>query len=145
MSFLEKRKLVADGSASSQTSLSNTTYLSPLTYILFGSQKQEVGPSAIRCDGWIVFNAPETLMDVLRLRQYLDRAMLRLFAGLALSKTVGRPYSARESETDDAEVKVQPLSMDERKELSLLSRDVVSILNADAEDRIAYMSRPRVT
>ncbi|KAF9044531.1 P-loop containing nucleoside triphosphate hydrolase protein [Hymenopellis radicata] len=145
LSFLEKRNNIADGSGVSQTSLCNTTSLDILTYVLFGSHKQEIGDTVVRCDDWLVltrYDRNNEAVDVLRLRQYLDRAMLRFFAGLALGakKRPVRRRSADEQEALDDPGVVQPLTRTELRELSLLSRDVVRILEKYSKEKITYNS-----
>ncbi len=144
LSFLEKRNNIADGSHASQTSLCNTTCLDVLTYVLFGSHKQEIGDTVVRCDDWLVltrYDRNNEAVEILRLRQYLDRAMLRFFAGLALGGRK-RPFrQTDEREALDDPAAVQPLTRTELRELSLLSRDVVRILDKYNQEKISYDER----
>lgn len=133
LGYLEKRN--NPGSGSVQPFLSNTTYIPPLVYLLFGSHKQELGKKRIRCDNWIIFETGDDAEDVLRLRQYLNRALLRFFAGVAL--TGQRPLYA-DQDSDDESPPVQPLSDTEKRELLFLCRDVVRILDKYTEERLKF-------
>ncbi|RDB28425.1 ATP-dependent RNA helicase DHX36 [Hypsizygus marmoreus] len=148
--FTEKRQNVSSGAGSgAQTFLVTTTRLDPMTYMLFGAYKLQVTERGLECDNWLpIVGNLDALDDVQRLKILMEACMLRVFEGITMSRRHRRgsalPIMPREeeSETDDEdEDKDYSLSRDEIKELDLMTRDVVRILDRYSAERAASQSR----
>lgn len=152
--FAEKRQnLSAGGGGSPTISLVTTTRIDPMTYVLFGAYEIEVTRQGLDCDGWLPVNGPiDVLDDIERLKTLMESCMLRVFEGIMMSRQKRNwrdaiPLSPREeAEADDIDDdprthKHQSLTSDEIRELDLLTRDMVRILNRFSEERITSQSR----
>ncbi|KAF9568385.1 P-loop containing nucleoside triphosphate hydrolase protein [Agrocybe pediades] len=149
--FADKRRndSVA-GSGSPQTYLVMTTRLDPLTYILFGAYRVEVVERGLECDEWLpIIGDVRVLDDVQRLKKSMEAVMLRVFEGITMSrlrKGQKLPVLRREEEEefesgDEGDDRDYTLSSEEIKELDVVTRDVVAILNRYSDERIANQSR----
>ncbi|KAF7985388.1 hypothetical protein HWV62_6643 [Athelia sp. TMB] len=148
--FAEKRQNLTGGG--NNINMLTTTRIDPMTYVLFGAYEIEVVSRGLECDGWLPVNGHiDTLDDIERLKTLMESCMLRVFEGIMLSRQKRSwrdniPLSPREeAETDDDEEpqahKHQALTSDEIRELDLLTRDMVRILNRFGEERITSQSR----
>ncbi|KAJ7071028.1 P-loop containing nucleoside triphosphate hydrolase protein [Mycena amicta] len=147
--FMEKRQN-ATTSSTPQTNLVTTTRLDPLSYMLFGAYKLQVAERGLECDGWLpVVGNVDALDDIQRLKTLMESSMLRVFEGITMRR---RQYRANhlpalpreeepESEVEDDDVRDLSLSKEEVRELDLLTRDIVRILNRYSEERMASQSR----
>ncbi|KDR84993.1 hypothetical protein GALMADRAFT_233530 [Galerina marginata CBS 339.88] len=136
---------------SGQTYLVTTTRLDPLSYILFGAYQVEVVERGLECDDWLpIIGDVRVLDDVQRLKKAMEACMLRVFEGITMSrqrKGQKLPVLPREEEDefesgDEVETtKSYTLSSEEIRELDLMTRDVVSLLNRYSDERIASQSR----
>ncbi|KAJ7597041.1 P-loop containing nucleoside triphosphate hydrolase protein [Mycena floridula] len=147
--FAEKRRNISVAShGNAQTFLVTTTRLDPLNFLLFGAHTIQRTETGLKADGWIpIVGHIDGLEDIHHLRELMDACMLRVYEGIILSRRrQGRTPIAREerSETwdDDDNNTDYSLSQDEVKELDLLSRDIVNILNKYNDERTAALSRP---
>lgn len=149
--FAEKRQNVSVATnGSPQTFLVTTTRLDPMTFMLFGAHKIEKNEGGLKCDGWVpIVGHVDGLEDVHRLRTLMDGCMLRVYEGIIMSRRkqmAGTALAPREEQSeswdDDDDNTDHSLSQDEVKELDLLSRDLVKILNAYSEERALATSRP---
>lgn len=149
--YAEKRRNEsgAVGGAPS-TYLVTTTRLDPLAYILFGAYHVEVTERGLECDDWLpVVGDIRTLDEVQRLKTSMEACMLRVFEGIVMQQRKGQhlPILPREEEREfesgdeGDDMRDYRLSMEEIKELDVLTRDVVDILNRFSEERIATQSR----
>lgn len=147
--FMEKRQNLSTGSSSApQTNLVTTTRIDPMTYMLFGAHKLEVTDRGVDCDGWLpIVGNLDALDDLKRLKAMMDACMLRVFEGILMNRrkrhSHGLPILPREESEFDDDDDARDLSMtrEETKELDLLTRDVVRILNKYNEERMAGQSR----
>jgi small subunit ribosomal protein S24e len=146
--FAEKRQNVAMGGSSAQMFLVTTTRLDPLSYMLFGAYNIEVTERGLECDGWLpIIGNIDALDDIQRLKTLMESCMLRVFEGITMSQNrrLNTPNMPRQEESefgDDFDtMKDLSLSQTEIKELDLLTRDIVRILNHYNEERISAQSR----
>ncbi|KAF7320340.1 hypothetical protein MKEN_00818800 [Mycena kentingensis (nom. inval.)] len=148
--YMEKRQNTTT-SSSPQTTIVSTTRLDPLTYMLFGAYQLDVVNRGLECDGWLpVVGNLDALDDVQRLKALMEGSMLRVFEGITMNRQRSRQpriprEDERESEIDDYDNRDLSLSKEEIKELDMLTRDIVRILNRYADERISqsrYSSRP---
>jgi hypothetical protein len=149
--FAEKRQNLSTGAPSSSASmfLVTTTRLDPMTYVLFGAYEIEVTERGLDCDGWLpIVGNIDGLDDIQRLKTLMEACMLRVFEGIVMGRQKRHwrdmiPILPREeAESDDDDLKMDySLSSEEIKELDLLTRDIVRILNRYSEERIATQSR----
>ena len=146
--FTEKRQNVSAPGGGAQTFLVTTTRLDPMTYMLFGAYKLEVTERGLECDNWLpIVGNLDALDDIQRLKTLMEACMLRVFEGIVMGGQQRRgqslPILPREEsefgENDDD--KDYSMSREEVKELDLLTRDVVRILNRYSEERAAMQSR----
>jgi small subunit ribosomal protein S24e len=145
--YAEKRQNVSSGGSNAQMNLITTTRLEPLVYMLFGAYRLEVTERGLDCDGWLpVVGNLDALDDIQRLKVLMESCFLRVFEGITMAKRRrGRaPYAHREEEhesdyEDDRAGK--ELSMTEVKELDLMTRDIVRILNHYHEEYV--ITQPR--
>jgi small subunit ribosomal protein S24e len=146
--FAEKRQNVATGGTNAQMFLVTTTRLDPLSYMLFGAHNVNVTERGLECDDWLpVVGNIDALDDIQRLKNFMDACMLRVFEGITMqqNRRQNLPNLPRqeelefEDEADDIS-KDLTLSPTEIKELDLLTRDIVRILNRYNEERIASQS-----
>jgi small subunit ribosomal protein S24e len=145
--FAEKRQNVTMGS-SAQMFLVTTTRLDPLSYMLFGAYNIEVTERGLECDGWLpIVGNIDALDDIQRLKTLMESCMLRVFEGITMSQNrrLHNPSTPRQEESefgDDFDT-MNDLSMSqtEIKELDLLTRDIVRILNHYHEERLSTQSR----
>ena len=146
--YAEKRRNEsgAVGGAPS-TYLVTTTRLDPLAYILFGAYHVEVTEHGLECDDWLpVVGDIRTLDEVQRLKTSMEACMLRVFEGIIMQQRKGQhlPILPREEEREfesGDEGDDMGLSMEEIKELDVLTSDVVDILNRFSDERIATQSQ----
>ncbi|ESK86655.1 deah box polypeptide 36 [Moniliophthora roreri MCA 2997] len=144
--FTEKRRNIStSGSGPPNTFLVDTTRLQPLTYLLFGAFDIREHDTGLLCDEWInIIGNLDAIDDVWELRKLVDGCMLRVFEGLIMSKRHHRaqlPVYTREEEEpesgddfdDSKDLSLSPLEV---KELDLLSRDLVNILDTYGQDRL---------
>ncbi|GBE77943.1 P-loop containing nucleoside triphosphate hydrolase protein [Sparassis latifolia] len=150
IAYAEKRQNMSTGSSNPQKFLVTTTRLDPLTYILFGAYDIEVVARGLECDGWLpVIGRQDALDDVERLKTLMESCMLRVFEGIVAGKTQqGRRALPERSDNhedesgdEDDNDKVLPLSDVEIKELDLMTRDIVRVLDRYNDYRIATQSR----
>lgn len=148
--FAEKRQNVSGGGGGAQTFLVTTTRLDPMTYMLFGAYKLEVTERGLECDGWLpIVGNLDALDDIQRLKTLMDSCMLRVFEGIMMGRRQRRgrmlPVLPREEESEsgdeDDERKDYSMSREEVKELDLLTRDIVRVLNRYSDERVATQSR----
>jgi small subunit ribosomal protein S24e len=146
--FTEKRQNVSASGSGAQTYLVTTTRLDPMTYMLFGAYKLEVMEGRrLECDGWLpIIGNLDVLEDIQRLKAVMEACMLRVFEGIIMSRQrrgQSLPILPREeSESGDIDDdKDYSMSREEVKELDLLTRDVVRILNQYSEERATIQSR----
>ncbi|KAG6911959.1 hypothetical protein DXG01_000207 [Tephrocybe rancida] len=145
--FTEKRQNVSTGSSSPQTFLVTTTRLDPMTYMLFGAYKLQVVERGLECDNWLpIVGNLDALDDVQHLKSLMEACMLRVFEGITMGRRHRRgtvPVMPREEAEsgDEDDDRDYSLSRDEVKELDLMTRDVVRILNRYSEERMASQSR----
>ncbi|KAG6857567.1 hypothetical protein H0H87_000166 [Tephrocybe sp. NHM501043] len=145
--FTEKRQNISTGSSNAQTFLVTTTRLDPMTYMLFGAYKLEVTERGLECDNWLpIVGNLDALDDVQILKTLMEACMLRVFEGITMGRRHRRgtiqvmPREEAESGDED-EDRDFSLSRDEVKELDLMTRDVVRILNRYSDERMASQSR----
>jgi len=149
--FAEKRQNLSTGtpSSSATTFLVTTTRLDPMTYVLFGAYEIEVTERGLDCDGWLpVVGNIDGLDDIQRLKALMEACMLRVFEGIVMGRQRRHwrdmipvlPREEAESDDDDPR-KDYSLSSEEVRELDLLTRDIVRILNRYSEERIATQSQ----
>ncbi|KAJ3865469.1 hypothetical protein EV359DRAFT_80449 [Lentinula novae-zelandiae] len=143
VAFVEKRRNVSAGSASS-TFLVGTTRLEPLLFALFGAHKIEKEEQGLMLDNWLnLLGNLDSLDDIYDLRKYLDSCMTRVFEGIVMGGRKHRnlqvlPREEEVSESGDDTIddsRDYTLSKTEVKELDLLSRDLVNILNQYSSER----------
>lgn len=150
--FTEKRRNVSSAGGGAQTFLVTTTRLDPMTYMLFGAYKLEVTERGLECDNWLpIVGNLDALDDIQRLKTLMEACMLRVFEGITMGKRQRRgqmlPIAPREQESEfedesgEEDKKDYSMSREEVKELDLMTRDVVRILNQYSEERIATQSR----
>lgn len=127
-----------------------TTRLDPMTYMLFGAYKLEVTERGLECDNWLpIVGNLDALDDIQRLKTLMEGSMLRVFEGIIMGKRHRRgqtlPILPREEESEsgdeDEDMNDYSMSREEVKELDLMTRDVVRILNRYSEERAATQSR----
>lgn len=150
--YAEKRQNVSVASAANaQMYLITTTRLDPMTYMLFGAYNLEVTERGLECDGWLpIVGNVDALDDIQRLKTLMESCMLRVFEGITMGRrhrnrnmpppNLRREEEAESGDDDDVE-KDHSMSPVEVKELDLLTRDIVRILNRYSEERIASQSR----
>jgi len=149
--FAEKRQNLSSGipSSSANMFLVTTTRLDPMTYIMFGAYEIEVTQRGLDCDGWLpIVGNIDGLDDIQRLKTLMEACLLRVFEGIIMGRQKRRwrdmipilPREEAESDDDDAR-KDYSLSSEEIRELDLLTRDIVRILNRYSEERVAAQSR----
>lgn len=115
--------------------------------MLFGAYKLEVTERGLECDNWLpIVGNLDALDDVSHLKTLLEACMLRVFEGITMGRRHRRgtiPVMPREEAEcgDEDEDRDYSLSRDEVKELDLMTRDVVRILNRYSEERMASQSR----
>ncbi|KAH8100720.1 P-loop containing nucleoside triphosphate hydrolase protein [Cristinia sonorae] len=158
IAFVEKRQNLSSGatSGSAQKFIVNTTYIDPLTYILFGAYHLQVIHRGIICDDWLpIVGRMDTLGDVERLKTLMEACILRVFQGITLGHANNRrggrrhvPISRREEreeesgdEDEDVALKDYSLTTKEIHELDEMTHDIVGILNDYGTYRIANQSR----
>ena len=118
-----------------------------MTYMLFGAYKLEVTERGLECDNWLpIVGSLDALDDIQRLKTLMEACMLRVFEGIVMGRQQRRDQLStlprEESESgDNDEDKDYSMSRDELKELDLLTRDVVRILNRYSEERAVTQSR----
>ncbi|KAH7880744.1 uncharacterized protein C8R40DRAFT_1033042 [Lentinula edodes] len=144
VAFVEKRRNVSAGSASS-TFLVGTTRLEPLLFALFGAHKMEKEEQGLMLDNWLnLLGNLDSLDDIYDLRKYLDSCMSRVFEGIVMGgrkhrnlKVLPREEEEVSESGDDTidDSRDYSLSKTEVKELDLLSRDLVNILNQYSSER----------
>ncbi|KAH7930973.1 P-loop containing nucleoside triphosphate hydrolase protein [Leucogyrophana mollusca] len=151
--YAEKRQNLSMAGSTPQMYLLNTTRLDPMTYMLFGAYEIQVTERGLECDGWVpIIGNLDALDDIQRLKTLMESCMLRVFEGIVMGRRrrqvrgsfVPRALSREESESGDEDTnpnKDYSLTMEEIKELDLLTRDMVRILDRYSEERIASQSR----
>ncbi|EGN93737.1 hypothetical protein SERLA73DRAFT_115779 [Serpula lacrymans var. lacrymans S7.3] len=149
--FTEKRQNLSMAGSSSTPSmyLITTTRLDPMTYMLFGAYEIQVTERGLECDGWLpIVGDLDTLDDIQRLKTLMESCMLRVFEGIVVGQRHRRGQqpipSYEESETTDEDFSSNqgnPLSSQELKDLDLLTRDIVRVLNQYSDERTESQSR----
>ena len=149
--FAEKRQNLSGGPSSTSMMLVTTTRLDPMTYVLFGAYEIEVTERGLDCDGWLpVVGNVDALDDIQRLKTLMERCMLRVFEGIINGRQKQRwrgniPIMSREEgESEDEDTgsrRDYSLSSDEVRELDLMTRGIVRILNRYSEERVSTQSR----
>lgn len=144
--FTEKRQNVSAPSGGAQTFLVTTTRLDPMTYMLFGAYRLDVTERGLECDNWLpIVGNLDALDDIQRLKVLMEACMLRVFEGIVSGRQRQRQSSMLPREEyesgDNDEDKDYSMSREEVKELDLLTRDVVGILNRYSEERTVMQSR----
>jgi small subunit ribosomal protein S24e len=141
--FAEKRQNVAMGGANAQMFLVTTTRLDPLSYMLFGAYNINVTERGLECDEWLpIVGNIDALDDIQRLKTLMDSCMLRVFEGITMrqNRRQNLPNLPRQEEPEfgdeiDEMSKDLALSQTEVKELDLLTRDLVRILDNYNKER----------
>lgn len=148
IAYAEKRQNLSGGAtiANAQKFLVNTTRLDPLTYMLFGAHRVEVTRKGLDCDEWLpIIGDLNVLDDVERLKVMIESCMLRVFEGIVKlrARQSASRIEGKEDESGDEEddVRDEPLSSTEIKELDLLTTDIVDILNNYSAFRVRNQSR----
>ncbi|TFY79151.1 hypothetical protein EWM64_g4864 [Hericium alpestre] len=139
IAFAEKRQniSVAGANINAQMSLMTTTRLDPMTYVLFGAYRIEVTERGLECDDWLpIVGNIYALDDLQRLKTMLEGCMARVYEGIVNKRRQTRaptPVAPREEEEsgdeEPSDTKDHSLSSLEVKQLDLLTRDIVRILN----------------
>jgi small subunit ribosomal protein S24e len=147
--FTEKRQNLSNGS--SNMFLVTTTRLDPMTYVLFGAYEIEVTEQGLECDGWLpIVGNVDGLDDIQRLKTLMEACMLRVFEGIMMGRQKRQlrdmmpipPREEAEADDDDSNsTRDYSLSSLEIRELDLMTRDIVRILNRYSEERIATQSQ----
>ncbi|KAH9486931.1 ATP-dependent DNA/RNA helicase DHX36 [Psilocybe cubensis] len=148
--FSEKRRNDTSG-ANAQTFLVGTTRLDPLTYILFGAYNVDVVERGLECDGWLpIVGDVRVLDEIQRLKKSMESCMLRVFEGITMSRQrpgqqlpiIAREDTEEEFDPNDDNGNIDySLSSEEVRDLDLMTRDIVSLLNRHSDERIASQSR----
>ncbi|TDL28437.1 P-loop containing nucleoside triphosphate hydrolase protein [Rickenella mellea] len=159
VAFSEKRRNLSQiGSAPGQLYLVGCTRLDPLSYMLFGAYNIQVTESGLECDEWLpIVGNLDALDNTQRLKVLMEACMLRVFEGINMSRRRGYrerqniPMTARardvekdESDDEDEDFNLPKdltLSPSEIKDLDLLTRDIVRILDKYNQERISSQSR----
>ncbi|EMD42055.1 hypothetical protein CERSUDRAFT_129393 [Gelatoporia subvermispora B] len=149
VAYSEKRRNMTSTSSNPTTYLVTTTRLDPLTYILFGAYRISVTGRGLECDGWLpIVGNSDVLDDLERLKGFMEGSMLRVFEGIIAGTSRRQlPPSRRdvdrehESEDEDENMRNRPLTSTEIKELDLMTRDIVRILDRYSVQRVASQSR----
>ena len=131
------------GGANAQMFLVTTTRLDPLSYMLFGAYNIIVTERGLECDEWLpIVGNIDALDDIQRLKTLMDSCMLRVFEGITMrqNRRQNLPNLPRQEEPefgDEDEIsKDLTLSQAEVKELDLLTRDIVRILDNNHKERL---------
>lgn len=104
----------------------------------------------MECDEWLpIVGRQDALDEVERLKRLMDACMLRVFEGIIVGRARRSPFNTTarideredESEDEDEGARQIPLSDNEIKELDLMTRDIVRILNHYSMYRVAVQSR----
>jgi len=148
--FIEKRQNLSTTNSSANMFLVTTTRLDPMTYVLFGAYKIEVTQRGLNCDGWLpVIGNVDGLDDIQRLKTLMEACMLRVFEGIVMGRRERHrrdmipilPREEAEADDDDSNSMADySLSSEEIRELDLMTRDIVRILNRYSEERIMAQS-----
>ena len=153
IAYAEKRQNISTG-PNAEKYLVATTRLDPLTYVLFGAYRISVTSRGLECDEWLpVVGSIDVLDDLERLKVMMEDSMLRVFQGIIASRQrkahqYKKPLTyaeGREDESgdeDEDDLTNVPLTDTEIKELDLMTRDVVRILNRYSTYRAAMQSKP---
>lgn len=154
IAFAEKRQnisMAGSSSSSAQMSLVTTTKLDPMTYVLFGAYRIAVTERGLECDDWLpIIGNIYALDDIQQLKTMMEGCMSRVFEGIVMNRRRhprnAIPVASREEESGDEDEdatasKDYSLSPAEVKQLDLMTRDIVGILNRYAEERAATQSR----
>ncbi|KAH7911206.1 hypothetical protein BJ138DRAFT_1086089 [Hygrophoropsis aurantiaca] len=144
--YAEKRQNLSMAGTTPQMYLLTTTRLDPMTYMLFGAYEIQVTERGLECDSWVpIIGNLDALDDIQRLKTLMESCMLRVFEGIIMGKRQrqNRGSLAQEFESGDEDGPNggYSLTMREIKELDLLTRDMVRILDRYSEERIASQSR----
>lgn len=151
--FAEKRQNLSSGGQSSSASMNlvTTTRLDPMTYVLFGAYEIEVTERGLDCDGWLpVIGNVDALDDIQRLKTLMEGCMLRVFEGIINGRQKQRwrsnvPIMPREEgeyeDEDTGSRRDYSLTSEEVRELDLMTRDIVRVLNLYSEERVSTQSR----
>ncbi|KZT65131.1 P-loop containing nucleoside triphosphate hydrolase protein [Daedalea quercina L-15889] len=151
IAYAEKRQNLTHGSSRPEMYLVTTSRLDPLTYILFGAYNIEVTFRGLECDEWLpIVGRQDALDDIERLKRLMEGCMLRVFEGITAGKM--KPGSQRirqrndghedeSGDEDDENQRDRSLSTMEVKELDVMTRDIVRILNEYSTYRVAMQSQ----
>ncbi|KAH7105753.1 P-loop containing nucleoside triphosphate hydrolase protein [Auriculariales sp. MPI-PUGE-AT-0066] len=144
--FAEKRQNLTTGQDKPQMYLMSTTKLEPLVYVLFGAYEVRAMDSVLECDTWVPLSGYAPLLqEVGRLKANLESCLLRVYEGIANGRARGSNYrpprfSSQEQEEEweaeeDSSTKGGPLSGAELSELTMLGRELGSLLDHYSIDR----------
>lgn len=145
--FSEKRRNATQG-GSPQTYLVTTTKLDPLTYMLFGAYDLAVSDRGLECDNWLpIVGNVEALDNIQRLKTYMEGSMLRVFEGISMGRRhLGGQHASVMPREEESEDEYDPsdrkgrLSSQEIRELDMMTRGIVNILNLFSEERMSTQS-----
>ncbi|KAH9835555.1 P-loop containing nucleoside triphosphate hydrolase protein [Rhodofomes roseus] len=150
IAYTEKRQNLTSGQSHPDMYLITTSRLDPLTYILFGAFNIEVTFRGLECDEWLpIVGRQDALDDVERLKRLMEACMLRVFEGIiagrskANNRRLPQRNEDREDESGDEDDSPQDRSLSamEVKELDVMTRDIVRILNEYGTYRVAMQSQ----
>jgi small subunit ribosomal protein S24e len=148
IAYSEKRRNVSVATQGTPaTFLISTTRVDPLIYLLFGAYKVERTSRGLMCDDWVhIIGHLDGLEDLYQLKLLFNGVMKRVYQGLIMKGREQRikvraQEGVDEREWEDCDERDFSLSKDEMKELNLLSRDLVDIMEVYTQERIAAPSR----
>lgn len=119
--FVEKANTIGVGMSETAVlnapkSLRGTTRIDPMTYLLFGAAKLQLGEFPFRgmiCDEWLPIKGHHVhLGDLARLRELMDGCILRVFEGLA--KMLGMSRHERERHRLGTRAGAEPADDDDK-------------------------------
>lgn len=150
--YSEKRRNMSMATAGTpMTYLVTTSRIDLLVYLLFGTHNVMKNDENLVCDGWLpIHGPPDVLEDLSYLQQLFQSSMLRVYQGIDVSavkrRFPGRGQHVDEDSSaweDDDGNRDLSLSQTEIKELDLMTRDFVGILNAYREESLLYRPESR--
>ncbi|KAH9937690.1 P-loop containing nucleoside triphosphate hydrolase protein [Fomitopsis serialis] len=143
IAYAEKRQNLTSGQSNPEMYLVTTSRLDPLTYILFGAHNIEVTFLVP------IIGRQDALDDLERLKRLMEACMLRVFEGIIAGKSkpnarrMPQRHDVHEDESGDEDDNPQDRSLSgmEVKELDVMTRDIVRILNEYSTYRVAMQSQ----
>ncbi|TFK30455.1 DEAH box polypeptide 36 [Coprinopsis marcescibilis] len=144
--YSEKRRNMSAGGGNPQTNLISTTRLDPLVYLLFGAYSPRVVERGLECDKWLpIVGNVDALDNINSLKKYMEESLLRVFEGILMSRrTIRHDIAVRaheeESEFGEDETlrRSTSLSMQEVKELDMMTNGIVKILDRYTAERMPF-------